>query len=147
MSCLISKGEDPFYRLDAGWFSFRIYAGPPQGIRSEEKTSWMHLKHEVLQALRQELAVIQPPIKVQLASQDYPFKAGAKETSMCRVSLEVERLDNVIAAFPTLHYAIVRAMQAGSQNNRQWTLLSIFTEIPDVCPETEQAYEDRDEWS
>jgi hypothetical protein len=139
------NGEDcAFYRLDAGWFDFRIYAGPPRGVHSEEKGEWVRLKHEMLEVLRQELTAIPLHLKVQLAGSDYPFHKGAKETSMCRVSLEAESLDNLIAEFPTLHHAIVRAMQVGSSKNKQWTLLSIFTEIPGACPEIEQAYKDRD---
>lgn len=110
------------YRLDSGQLDYRIYAGPPRGQNSEDQDYWIRIKTNVREALSARRQEFSANLKVEFPGhRNYRFNQSSTETSICRISLEEQSLNDVVTEFPKFHQAIWEVMRDRETSGCDWT--------------------------
>ena len=116
------RDVEAFYRLDSGQLEYRIYAGPPRGQPGKDKVRWIRVKTNIFEALSARHQEFSANLTVDFPGhQDYRFQKSSKETSICRISLKDQSLDDIIREFPKLHRAISEVMRDRETSGYDWT--------------------------
>ena len=119
-----------FYRLDSGQLDYRIYAGPPRGQPGEDSGHWIRVKKDVLGALSARHHEFSANLPVEFPGhRDYRFNQSSTETSICRISLEKQSLNDVVTEFPKLHQAIWDVMRDREISGGDWAPVFLYKGI------------------
>ena len=121
LDCGKGKAWAAFYRLDSGQLDYRIYAGPLRGQPGKDRVYWIRVKTNILKALSARHHEFSADLTVEFPRhRDYRFEKSSKETSICRISLNDQSLDDVVREFPKLHRAIWDVMRDCEISGGDW---------------------------
>lgn len=115
------RDVEAFYRLDSAQLDYRIYAGPPRGQNGEDQDYWIRIKTNIHEAFLERRHEFSANLNLEFPGhKDYRFNKRSAETSICRISLEEQSLNDVVTEFPKLHQAIWDVMRDREISGGDW---------------------------